>query len=88
MTSEPVAPGAIQITNEGQPIILGVDGQTIGGYAKIAHVIRADLDRLGQLRPGDEVHFQRIEMEDAEALARQEARSLRASLFYLQTSRL
>ena len=57
LVSEPVAPGTVQITNDGLPVILGVDGQTIGGYPKIAHVIRADLDALGQLRPGDRVRF-------------------------------
>src|SRR5262249_47129286 len=41
MVSEPVCPGSVQITREGQPIVLGVDGQTIGGYPKIAQVIRA-----------------------------------------------
>src|SRR5205807_1013917 len=29
MISEPVCPGAVQVTNDGQCIILGVDGQTI-----------------------------------------------------------
>jgi antagonist of KipI len=57
MVSEPVAPGAVQVTRDGQCIVLGVDGQTIGGYPKIAHVIRADLDLLGQLRPGTSVRF-------------------------------
>jgi antagonist of KipI len=69
LTSEAVTPGAIQITNEGLPIILGVDGQTIGGYPKIAHIIRADLDRLGQLRPGDLIRFERVSHEQAEQLA-------------------
>jgi antagonist of KipI len=69
LVSEPVAPGAVQITNDGRPIILGVDGQTIGGYPKIAHVISADLDALGQLRPGDVVEFQRVSEAAAEAAA-------------------
>jgi antagonist of KipI len=69
LVSEPVAPGAIQITNDGRPIVLGVDGQTIGGYPKVAHVIAADLDALGQLRPGDEVRFVRVTEADAEAAA-------------------
>src|SRR5213078_627447 len=43
LASEAVAPGAVQVTNDGRPVILGVDGQTIGGYPKVAHVIRADL---------------------------------------------
>ena len=54
--SMPVAPRAVQVAG-GQPILLGVAGGTIGGYAHVAHVVAADLDRLGQLRPGDPVRF-------------------------------
>jgi antagonist of KipI len=70
LVSEPVAPGAVQVVNDGQCIVLGVDGQTIGGYPKVAHVITADLDRLGQLRPGQAVRFERAGIEEAEALDR------------------
>jgi len=73
LVSEPVAPGAVQITNDGLPVVLGVDGQTIGGYPKIAHVIRADLDLLAQLRPGDRVRFVRVTANEAASAA--EARS-------------
>jgi 5-oxoprolinase (ATP-hydrolysing) subunit C len=69
LVSEPVAPGAVQITNDGKPIVLGVDGQTIGGYPKVAHVISADVDALGQLRSGDEVRFRQVTEEEAEAAA-------------------
>jgi biotin-dependent carboxylase-like uncharacterized protein len=67
--SAPVAPGAIQIAGD-QPIVLGVAGGTMGGYLHLAHVITADLDRLGQLRPGDPVTFRRIEVEEARQLDR------------------
>src|SRR5262249_33653923 len=67
LLSEPVSPGAVQVTRDGQCIVLGVDGQTIGGYPKIAHVIGADLDTLGQLRPSDLVQFQLASLEEAEA---------------------
>ena len=50
--------------------MLGVDGQTIGGYPKVAHVIRADLDLLAQLRPGTTVRFQRVTFDEAEIAAR------------------
>ena len=76
LVSEAVAPGAVQITNDGMPVVLGVDGQTIGGYPKIAHVVRADLDLLAQLRPGDRVRFVRVLWEEAEAAARQRAEVL------------
>jgi biotin-dependent carboxylase-like uncharacterized protein len=65
LVSEPVAPGAVQVTRDGQCIVLGADGQTIGGYPKIAHVIRVDLDWLGQLRPGQRVRF--VQVTEAEA---------------------
>jgi biotin-dependent carboxylase-like uncharacterized protein len=68
LVSEPVAPGAVQVTSDGQCIILGVDGQTIGGYPKIAHVISADLDRIAQLRPDEEIHFALVGLEEARRL--------------------
>jgi antagonist of KipI len=68
MITEGVALGAIQVTPSGQPIILFVEQQTTGGYPKIANVISADLHSLGQLRPRDEIRFERIEMSEARAL--------------------
>jgi antagonist of KipI len=65
LVSEPVCPGAVQVTRDGQCIILGVDGQTIGGYPKIAQIIQADLDHLGQLRPGDKIRFRQVKLADA-----------------------
>lgn len=70
LLSEPVCPGTVQVTRDGQCIILGVDGQTIGGYAKIAQVISADLDRVGQLRPGASIKFARVTMDEAESAYR------------------
>jgi allophanate hydrolase subunit 2 len=57
LESEPMAVGAIQVTNAGQPIIIGPDGPTIGGYPVVGVVANSDLDRVGQLAPGSEVEF-------------------------------
>lgn len=70
LVSEAVCPGTVQATRDGQLIVLGVDGQTIGGYPKIAQVISADLDLLGQLRPGERVLFQPVSLDDARRLYR------------------
>jgi antagonist of KipI len=86
LVSEAVAPGAVQVTNDGMPVVLGVDGQTIGGYPKVAHVIRADLDRLAQLRPGDRVRFARVTPEEAAAAARDRAAWLAAWLTRLRVA--
>jgi allophanate hydrolase subunit 2 len=65
--------GAIQVPQDGQPIILFVDQQTTGGYPKIANVIAADMHRIGQLRPRDQVQFAEVSIADAvEALRQQE----------------
>jgi antagonist of KipI len=68
MTTEGVSLGAVQITPAGLPIILFVEQQTTGGYAKIANVISADLSSLGQLRPRDEVRFELVDWETARRL--------------------
>jgi len=60
IVSDAVTAGAIQVPANGQPIVLLADSQTVGGYPKIATVIRADLPRLAHLRPGTRVHFQAV----------------------------
>lgn len=55
--SEGIALGAIQIPDDGNPIVLLNDHQTIGGYPKIGCVARIDLPRLAQAKPGQKVEF-------------------------------
>jgi 5-oxoprolinase (ATP-hydrolysing) subunit C len=86
LVSEPVCPGTIQVTRDGQCIILGVDSQTIGGYPKIGQVISADMDELGQLRPADQVRFVRVGLAEAEALYRQKQAELRHWILRMRTS--
>lgn len=57
MVSEGIVTGSIQITGEGQAIVMLPGHATIGGYTKIATVIAEDWDRLGQCAPGDRIHF-------------------------------
>src|SRR5258706_14472780 len=76
MITEGVSLGAVQITAGGLPIILFVEQQTTGGYAKIANVISADLHSLGQLRPRDEIRFEQVDWETARALLREQEKLL------------
>jgi len=46
-------------------LLLGVACGTIGGYPHVAHVISADLDRVGQLRSGDTIELRRIDLDEA-----------------------
>jgi biotin-dependent carboxylase-like uncharacterized protein len=67
--------GAIQIPPGGAPIVMLADHQTTGGYPIAAVVIRADLPRIGQLRPGAPVRFVEVSMAAARAalISRREA---------------
>jgi antagonist of KipI len=58
--SEGMVTGAIQVTGQGQPIVMLPSRATIGGYPKIGTVIAADLDLLGQLRPGGRIRFEEV----------------------------
>jgi allophanate hydrolase subunit 2 len=47
------------------PIVLMADRQPTGGYPKIGTVIRADLPRLAQTRPGHSLRFVPVTVADA-----------------------
>ncbi len=76
MISEGVSLGAIQVPDGGQPIILFVEQQTTGGYPKIANVVSADFHCLGQLRPRDEIRFERVDWAAARSLLREQEKFL------------
>lgn len=61
----PMVRGAIQVPAGGEPIVLGPDHPTTGGYPVIAVVIRADHGRLAVRRPGAEVRFAAVTVEEA-----------------------
>lgn len=76
LVSSAVTPGTVQVPPDGAPIVLLADAQTIGGYPRIAHVIRADQPLLAQLRPGDRVRFRNVKLAEAHRLWREQARTL------------
>jgi antagonist of KipI len=84
LASEPVSPGTVQVTPDRRCIVLGVDGQTIGGYPKIAQVISADLDKIGQLRPGDAIHFVKVTLEEAQTVYHAKQEEIRRWLLRLR----
>jgi len=60
LISSAVTKGIIQVTNQGIPIILMADAQTIGGYPRIARVFNDDINLLAQCRPGMKIQFTSI----------------------------
>lgn len=82
--SEPIPPGAVQVPANGQPILLMGNRQTIGGYTKIAVAVYPDLAQASQLRPGDKLRFQEVDLAEAHAIARTERKRLGQIRRYLE----
>jgi biotin-dependent carboxylase-like uncharacterized protein len=61
--------GGIQVPSGLEPIVMGADMPSIGGYAKIATVISCDIGMIGQGRPGEIVHFTAVPPDEAEGAA-------------------
>ncbi|MGI5518027.1 biotin-dependent carboxyltransferase family protein [Streptomyces sp. CA-106131] len=68
--------GGIQVPGGIEPIAMGVENPTAGGYAKIGTVISTDLGVLGQIRPHEDVTFRAVSLEEALAAAEQERQDI------------
>ncbi len=66
LISSAVDAGTIQLLPDGNLIVLMADHQTTGGYPRIASVIKADLPKLSQVRPGQKINFKAITVTEAE----------------------
>ncbi len=58
------AVGTIDFTGD-MPIILGLDGPSLGGFVCPATIASSELWKIGQLKPGNTVQFCRITFEEA-----------------------
>lgn len=68
MISTAVVMGTIQVTPDGNPLILLADAQTTGGYPRIAQVIEVDFPILAQKRPEDKINFIMVNPDIASSL--------------------
>jgi KipI family sensor histidine kinase inhibitor len=80
LDSQPMVTGAVQLPPGGEPIVLGPDHATLGGYPVPAVVIAADHGLLGQCGPGTEVRFVPVAFEEAEAAFGARRRQLAAAV--------
>lgn len=74
--SEGLISGAIQVPGDGKPIIILTELVT-GGYTKIATIISTDLSKVAQLKPGDQVRFKPISIEEAHDLLKEQEEKLK-----------
>jgi biotin-dependent carboxylase-like uncharacterized protein len=71
IATEGTALGSVQIAGDGSPYVLMSDRSSMGGYPKIATIIRADIGRFAQKRPGETIEFQQTSFEAAISLLRE-----------------
>ncbi len=64
--SQPMVTGAVQLPPGGEPVALGPDHATLGGYPVPAVVIAADHGLLGQCGPGTPVRLVPVALDEAE----------------------
>lgn len=68
LLSSAVCFGTIQLPADGQPIILMADHGTTGGYPIIGQVASIDIPLLAQLKPGEHIQFEEIDLRAAQQL--------------------
>ncbi|WP_100657215.1 biotin-dependent carboxyltransferase family protein [Alteromonas flava] len=61
MRSEPLIMGTIQVPADGQPIVMMADHQTLGGYPKIAQIVRSDLPLVAQSATNESISFTEVD---------------------------
>ncbi|MFY8095849.1 MAG: urea carboxylase [Niveispirillum sp.] len=61
--------GSINFTGD-TPVILTCDGPSLGGFVCPATIIKAELWKVGQVKPGDTIRFRPVSFADALALER------------------
>jgi KipI family sensor histidine kinase inhibitor len=76
LDSQGMVTGAVQVPPGGEPVVLGPDHATLGGYPVVAVVASADHGRLGQCGPGTRVRFVPITPDEADAARRAQSRAL------------
>jgi biotin-dependent carboxylase-like uncharacterized protein len=57
LPSEGMVRGALQIPPSGKPVLFLADHPVTGGYPVIAYVVDEQVDRCGQLQPGQTLHL-------------------------------
>ncbi len=67
--------GTLDLTGD-QSILLGPDGPSLGGFVCPVTTAKGELWKLGQLHPGDKVHFQLLTLEQAEKIRRNQEKNM------------
>lgn len=79
--SSPTVFGTVQVPASGSPVLLMADGQTSGGYNRLAVLISADRSAAAQLRPGSRVKPTQTTPEEARRLLQSQRTAMERMVF-------
>ncbi|MFY8129147.1 MAG: carboxyltransferase domain-containing protein [Chitinophagaceae bacterium] len=68
ISSTAVTVGTVQLTPNGQLIVLMNDAQATGGYPRILQIAKVDIELLAMHKPGENIQFKLISFEEATQL--------------------
>ena len=76
--------GTVQLPASGEPIIMMAEHQTTGGYPRLAEVIRSAQTKLAQLKPGQQIRFNQVTLNEADAINLQADNELQTTITAIQ----
>ncbi len=83
--SQAIAFGTVQFPPSHEPIVMLAEHQTTGGYPRLAEVIRSNLRRLAQAKPGSKIQLIPIDLEEADRLNAEAVKLQESTINSIQT---
>jgi KipI family sensor histidine kinase inhibitor len=83
--SQAITFGTVQFPPSQEPIIMLAEHQTTGGYPRLAEVVRSDLVKLAQIKPGNEIQLIPIDLEEADHLNAEALKLQESTIDSIQT---
>ena len=83
--SQAITFGTVQFPPSHEPIIMLAEHQTTGGYPRLAEVIRSDLMKLAQVKPGCKLQLQLIDLEEADTFNAEAVKLQESTMNAIQT---
>jgi antagonist of KipI len=83
--SQAITFGTVQFPPSHEPIVMLAEHQTTGGYPRLAEVIRSDLVKLAQVKPGSKLQLVLIDLEAADKFNTEAVKLQESTMNAIQT---
>ena len=83
--SQAITFGTLQLPPSHEPIVMLAEHQTTGGYPRLAEIIRSDMVKLAQVRPGEKIQFIPVDIQEADLLNTKALKLQQSTINSIQT---